>query len=50
MIYIDDGKTVKICETKAKVEKAILTLLLENEDFLMSETHEGYEVRIVEKE
>ena len=50
MIYIDNGKTVKQYETDKRTEKAIMTLLELNEDMMSSETHEGYEVAIKEKE
>lgn len=50
MIYIDNGKTVKQYETDKRTEKAVMTLLELNENIMFSETHEGYEVTIQEKE
>ena len=49
MIYIDDGKTVKILDTNKKIENAVYTLLT-YEDVMCSETHVGYGVEIVCKE
>jgi len=51
-IYIDNGTTVKhYCTDKhRRIEKAIQTLLESVEDIIYSETHEGYGVRIVDKE
>jgi hypothetical protein len=49
-IYVDDGKTVKIYDSvKAKVAKAIMTLLEMNDEVMRSETHTGYGVKIVDK-
>ena len=49
-IYVDDGKTVKIYSSvKAKVAKAIMTLLETDDELLWSETHTGYGVAIVDK-
>ena len=49
-IYVDDGKTVKIYDSvKAKVAKAIMTLLEMNDEVMRSETHTGYGVEIVDK-
>lgn len=50
MIYIDNGKTVKIIDTSKRTENAILTLLKTDKDLMMAETHEGYGVDIVEEE
>ena len=51
-IYIQDNKkhTVRHYSTTPKIEKAIETLLLANEELVSSETHEGYEVDIKEIE
>ena len=51
-IYIQDNKkhTVRHYCTTPKIEKAIETLLLANEELVSSETHEGYEVDIKEIE
>ena len=51
-IYIDNGKTVKhYCTSNHKrIEEAIQTLLESIEDIAYSETHEGYGIRIVDKE
>ena len=49
-IYFDDGKTVKIYSSvKAKVSKAIMTLLEMDDELVWSETHEEYGVTIVDK-
>ena len=48
-IYVDDGKTVKIYPVKAKVAKAVMTLLEDDDAVWMSETYEGYGVAIVDK-
>ena len=49
-IYINDTKkhTVRHYCTTPKIEKAIETLLLADDDLVGSETHEGYEVVIQE--
>ena len=49
-IYVDDGKTVKIYPVKAKVAKAVMTLLEVDNELVGSETHTGYGVKIVDKE
>lgn len=49
MLYIDNGKTVKSFETSSKIEKAIITLLVQDENLQGFETLDGYEVKIVEK-
>lgn len=51
-IYIQDNKkhTVRHYCTTPKIEKAIETLLLADEDMVSSETHEGYRVGIEEIE
>ena len=43
-IYIEDDKkkTVRHYCTSAKVEKAIETLLRQDDELVWSETHEGY--------
>lgn len=48
-IYIDDGETVKIYPVKAKVAKAVMTLLEADDELMWSETHAGYGVAIVDK-
>ncbi len=48
-IYIDNGNTVKIYPTTAKVAKAIETLL-ELDYIVWSETHKGYGVTVIDKE
>lgn len=48
-IYIDDGKKVKIYPVKAKVAKAVMTLLETDNEFVWNETHKGYGVAIVGK-
>lgn len=50
MIYIDNGKNVVTFHTSIKVENAIKTLLLKDENLVWSTTHDGYEVSITEKE
>lgn len=49
-IYIQDNKakTVRHYLTTPKVERAIETLLKQNEELVYSETHKGYEVSIKE--
>lgn len=49
-IYIDNGSTVKHYCTNNKTDKAVATLLEQIEDLVWSNTHEGYEVDIKEKE
>ena len=49
-LYIDNGKTVKHYCTSRRVEKAIETLLNQDEELAGSETHEGYEVAIRAKD
>ena len=49
-IYVDDGKTVKIYPVKAKVAKAVMTLLETDCELVWSETQTGFGVNIVEKE
>jgi hypothetical protein len=49
-IYVDNGETVKIYPVKAKVAKAVMTLLEADDDLVWSETHSGYGVAIVDKE
>lgn len=48
-IYIDNGDKVKIYPVKAKVAKAIMTLLETDDKLAWSETHAGYSVAIVDK-
>ena len=48
-IYIDDGKTVKIYPVKAKVAKAVMTLLETDNELVWSETVTGCGVDIVDK-
>lgn len=48
-IYIDNGNTVKIYPTTAKVAKAIETLL-ELDYIVWRETHKGYGVAVIDKE
>lgn len=48
-IYVDNGESVKIYPVKAKVAKAVMTLLETDEDLAVSETHKGYGVAIVDK-
>jgi hypothetical protein len=48
-IYVDNGETVKIYPVKAKVAKAVMTLLEADDDLVWSETHSGYGVAIVDK-
>ena len=49
-IYIDNGNTVKIYSTKAKVTESIETLLELDDSLVWSETHKGYGVTIIDKE
>ena len=49
-IYVDDGETVKIYPVKVKVAKAVMTLLEMDEELVWSRTHEGYGVKIVDKQ
>ena len=49
-IYIDDGDTVKIYPVKARIAKAVETLLESDCELVWSETHKGYGVEIVDKE
>lgn len=48
-IYIDDGERVKIYPVKAKIAKAVMTLLETDNELIWSETHTGYGVSIVDK-
>lgn len=48
-IYVDDGETVKIYPVKAKVAKAVMTLLEMDDELVWSKTHVGYGVEIVDK-
>ena len=48
-IYVDDGKTVKIYPVKAKIAKAVMTLLETDNELVWSETLAGYGVAIVDK-
>ena len=50
MIYIQDDKTktVRHYGTSPKVDRAIETLLKQDEELMWSETHEGYVVEIRE--
>jgi len=48
-IYIDDGDTVKTYPVKAKVAKAVMTLLETDDELVWSQTHLGYGVKIVDK-
>lgn len=50
MIYIDNGKTVKVYSVSSKIAKAIETLLEADESLMYSETDTGYTVELVEKE
>ena len=50
MLYIDNGKNVKMFNTSSKIEEAIITLLLQTEQIIGATTHDGYEVEIVEHE
>lgn len=51
IIYVDNGETVKIYPVKAKIAKAVMTLLETGNELIMwSETHAGYGVAIVDKE
>lgn len=50
MIYIDNGKTVKIYSVNSKIAKAIETLLEADESMVYSETDTGYKVELVDKE
>ena len=49
-IYIQDDKTktVRHYDTSPKVERAIETLLKQDENLVWSETHKGYVVEIRE--
>ena len=49
-IYVDDGETVKIYPVKAKVAKAVMTLLEMDDELIWSKTNPGYGVEIVDKE
>lgn len=49
-IYVDNGETVKIYPVKAKVAKAVMTLLETDDELIWYETHPGYGVAIVDKE
>ena len=49
IIYIDDGERVKIYPVKAKIAKAVMTLLEMDNELVWSETHTGYGVSIVDK-
>lgn len=48
-IYVDDGESVKIYPVKAKVAKAVMTLLETDDELVWSKTHAGYGVAIVDK-
>jgi len=48
-IYVDDGETVKTYPVKAKIAKAVMTLLETDNELVWSETHSGYGVVIVDK-
>ncbi len=48
-IYVDDGEAVKIYPVKAKVAKAVMTLLEMDDELVWSKTHVGYGVEIVDK-
>ena len=48
-IYVDNGETVKTYPVKAKVAKAVMTLLETDDELVWSETHKGYGVMIVDK-
>lgn len=48
-IYVDNGESVKIYQVKAKVAKAVVTLLETDDNLACSETHDGYGVVIVDK-
>ena len=50
MIYIDNGKNVKMFSTSSKIEKAIITLLTQSDQLMSATTHDGYKVEIVESE
>ena len=51
-LYIQDNKkhTVRHYCTTPEIESAIETLLREMEDLVSSETHKGYEIKLVETE
>jgi len=48
-IYVDNGNTVKIYPTKAKVAKAIEALLELDDNSVWSETDKGYGVAVIYK-
>lgn len=48
-IYVDNGDTVKIYPTKAKVAKAIETLLELDDNSVWRETDKGYGVAVIYK-
>ena len=48
-IYVDNGETVKTYPVKAKVAKAVMTLLETDDELVWSETLEGYGVAIVDR-
>ena len=50
IIYVDNGETVKTYPVKAKIAKAVMTLLETDNELVWSETHAGYGVAIVDKE
>lgn len=47
IIYVDDGETVKIYPVKAKVARAVMTLLETDDELVWSSTHEGCGVAII---
>jgi len=49
-IYVDNGDTVKIYPVKAKVAKAVMTLLETDCELVWSETHTGFGVEVVDRE
>ena len=48
-IYVDDGETVKTYPVKAKVAKAVITLLEMDNTVVWSETDKGYGVAVIYK-
>lgn len=48
-IYVDDDEKVKIYPTRAKIAKAIETLLELDQNSVWSETDKGYGVAVIYK-
>ena len=48
-IYVDDGETVKIYQVKAKIAKAVMTLLEADNELVWGKTLPGYGVTIVDR-